>query len=116
MGEVFIGLPLTSWIIESTADDQDFIRITTIARNLGTLLGILIGAVLAELQLIPPAAYAVFNLIGNLITLFLLVRYVPNPVYMEVPKQPEVIPSLRTCLRTQEFKVTHSYLVWILPC
>ena len=96
---------LSSWIIESSADDQDFIRILTIPRNLGTMIGILIGAILAELQLIPPAAYAVFNCIGNLIALFVLVRYVPNPIRKEVPKQPDIIPSVRTCLRTQEFKV-----------
>lgn len=101
-GQIY-SIPLGSWFIESTADDADFVRISTIAGSIGTLLGVALG--FAVSQLLPPIAYAIITAVYSLIALFLLVWFVPNKVYREVAKQPAIIPSLRTCLRTEEFKV-----------
>ena len=104
IGATIHSLPQSSWFLETCADGADYLRLTSIPINFGAFIGVLIGV------LIPLATGSlVYNLVlyvtVGVFALFLLLRYVPNNTVRAVPKQPEFIPSVRTCVRTKEFRM-----------
>jgi Na+/melibiose symporter-like transporter len=94
--------PFNSWIIESTANDEDFMKINTISKPIGLVFGSLTLA--AILIFISPAAAGVVALIGGLLSLTSTVYVVPSVIYRQAPAIPKPIPSLRICLQSQEFR------------
>lgn len=99
----WLYIPLNSWYIESTADNADFIKINTIPRNIGGAVGGLLGFLTSAL--IPThVAYCVIMVILIVPTTSAFLYFVPNTQLNAVPKQPDLIPSLRTCMRSKEFK------------
>jgi len=98
----WLFLPLSSWFIESTADNADYIKIKTIPANIGGAVGGLMGFLASAL--LPHAVYCVIMVILIVPTTSALLYFVPNTQLNSVPKQPELIPSLRTCMRSKEFK------------
>ena len=101
----FQSIPLSSWIIESSGDNADYVRITTTSVSVGSFLGYITGLLGLQFSVDKKNAIAVIAVAGYLIATFLLVSYVPNKAKRNVAKQPDLIPSLRTCLRTREFQV-----------
>ncbi len=100
---IISGNPYGSWLIESTNGPDDYRRIATIASPLGTILGAIAGLAISDLFSHP--LYCVINLVLLAVSTALLVTFIPNPQNREVEKQPDIIPSLRTCMRSKEFKV-----------
>jgi Na+/melibiose symporter-like transporter len=92
--------PFDAWMIEMTKDDEDYRKIYSVAGPIGGFLGGISGIVLA--MLFPLVGSFVFIIGGGIFT-YLLVAWISSPVTRKVPL-PELVPSLRICARTNEFK------------
>jgi len=93
----------SSWLIESSADNDDFVRINSVSVNIGTFLGAICGLVVGYLEL--PVVGAIIFGGGILISTSVLVAFVPNDTIRASDKQPDLIPSFRSCMKTKEFQV-----------
>lgn len=93
----------TSWLIESSSNNEDFIKINSIAVNFGTFLGAIAGLVIGYLLL--PTLGALVFAIGILVSLYFLLAFVPNDTIRASDKQPDLIPSFRSCMKTKEFQI-----------
>jgi hypothetical protein len=103
VGSACIGLPYSSWLIESTVGEEDFTFINTVCGIVPRIIGFL-GSGLAVYAAGEYVKYltAVCTTLG-LISAILLLVYVPNNTSRKVEKQPPLIPSMRTCFKTKEF-------------
>ena len=70
---------------------------------LGSVIGLLIG------NQITPIVGAIIFSTGSAVFLYFLLREVPNVSVRVAQKQPDLIPSFRMCMRTQEFQVIKSF-------
>lgn len=94
--------PFNSWIIESTADDADFMTVNTIPSSIGVIIGGI--TVLLVISLSSPLAGGVLTFIGGIISVTATVYFLPSVVYRQAPAVPKPIPSLRICLQSPEFR------------
>jgi Na+/melibiose symporter-like transporter len=101
VGDSIRNYPYESWIIESSQDNADYLRLKSIVFPIALLLG---GATSIVLYLLSPILCAVIYAIGGSCALVALVKYVPNHTLRAVEQQPSIIPSLRIAARTQEFR------------
>lgn len=101
IGSAISGNTFTSWMIESSVDDEDYIRLNSICLPLGGIFGSIAGLLLVMMS---PLLCAFICLIGGMITLLIMLYYVPGKVFREAKKLPNMIPSLRICFQTQEFR------------
>lgn len=92
--------PYQSWLIESTVDDADYVKIRTVALPFGGLIG---GISAAVLLVYSPLVAAIYYLIGGMISLICIVSFVPSVCYREQKKQPHIIPSVRMCAQYPDF-------------
>jgi MFS family permease len=92
----------TSWLIESSADSQDYSRILSLAFNLGMLPGALFGLVLGIIA--GPVVGAFLFVIAGGLAVWAVTTKIPNRILAKVERQPDLIPSFRSCVRTQEFR------------
>lgn len=103
IGSYIMYNPLSSWLIESSTDEADYVTITSLPVNIGSIAGGALG-LYATLNL----DHITFTLIWTSISipsLFLLVCLVPNQVNRKSSfKQPDLIPSIRICMDTLGFK------------
>lgn len=95
-------LSMYSWLIESSAGPADYARIFTISYNAGTLPGAIIGLVLT--MIMGPQLPAILSALGGGVALYFLCKYVPSRIVAKVERQPALLPSFRTCIRTKEFR------------
>ena len=111
MGKSFFGYSINSWIIEIAVTQSDFVRFQVVA-----LLSIFFGAVpVLGLSFFTrdnpgPALLVLFFIFMpcGLLSLFLLMKYIPSPKLEAAPKQFGLVPSLRSCLRLKEFRTLFS--------
>lgn len=101
----FTSNTLTSLLIETSASPEDYQKIAGLPGVIGMVLGGVGGLTMVQFctpinRLIAPT----FAALGCAIFLALLFIHLPSQVNRKVPKQPPLIPSFRTCLRTQEFR------------
>lgn len=101
IGDALSSNPFDSWMVESTTSDEDYNRFLSLSSSIGGLFGQLLGVGL--LYTSPPACGVVF-LLGLGFTTYLTVTYIPNVVYRAAPVLPDLIPSLRICIQTVEFR------------
>lgn len=101
IGDAIFSNPYESWMIESTRDDDDYTKIYSIANPIGGIFGQIIGI---SLLFISPVACGVVYAIGASLTTFILVTKIPNIVYREAVPLPDIIPSVRICSQTVEFR------------
>ena len=101
VGDAIYSNPYESWMIESTRDDDDYTKIYSIANPIGGIFGQIIGI---SLLFISPVACGVVYAIGASITTAILVTKIPNIVYREAVPLPDLIPSVRICSQTLEFR------------
>lgn len=92
----------TSWLIESSADPADYARILSLAYNLGMLPGALFGLVLGVIA--GPVIGAFLFVIGGGLSVWAVTSKIPNRILAKAERQPDLIPSFRSCVRTQEFR------------
>ncbi len=95
-------LSLLSWLFESSSDPKDYAKIYSLAYNIGFMPGAILGLVMA-LSMGPVPGSIAFAGFGS-ISLALLVKYVPYRIIAKTEKQPDIIPSFRSCIRTKEFR------------
>lgn len=92
--------PFDAWMIEMTKDDEDYRKIYSVAGPIGGFLGGISGLVLT---LFFPLVGSFIFIVGAGIFTYLLVVYISSPVTRKT-HLPELVPSLRICARTNEFK------------
>lgn len=109
---VLVRLPLNSWLMESTLDDADFLHVNTAAVNTGFLCGSIIGLYLTITM--DPKTFAIIFVIGSIVSMVLLIKFVSNPSVRDSQTHFELIPSVRICLRTQNFQVCVIYFLLFL--
>jgi len=97
------GAPYISWLIESTADNEDYVRIVTLPSQAGSVIGFIAGVLLGN-QILPIVGALIYA-IGYAISIFFLLKYVHNDCVRATEKQPDMVPSFRTCMRTKEFQI-----------
>lgn len=101
IGDAVYSSPFDSWLVESTCSDEDYTKIFAFSSPIGGFLGQIIGVVLL---LVSPLSCGFVFLIGLGIGTYLVVKYVSNVVYRKAPALPELIPSVRICTQTVEFR------------
>ena len=101
VGDALGSNPFDSWMVESTASDEDYTRIMSLSSPIGGLLGQLLGAGLLYTS---PVACGVVFLAGIALGTWMMVVYIPNVVYRAAPPLPDLIPSVRICTQTVEFR------------
>jgi Na+/melibiose symporter-like transporter len=90
-----------SWLLESTADENDFRNIQANCLSVPTYLGLIAGGLSINFLDYSMVVNIVF--VPSLIAFVSLLWFLPNPICRKVERQPELIPSVRTCMRTKEF-------------
>jgi hypothetical protein len=98
---MFYFFPFKSWLIENSVDDEDYRRIRSVAVPIGALLGGISGTIL---MVFVPVICAFYNLIGGVIALALMILFTPSKPFRETDRVPEVIPSIRLCAQSKEFR------------
>ena len=93
--------PFNSWMIESTADEADFVKIGTTAAPIGGVLG---GISMIFIASMSPILAGLVVLIGGSCAIFATAYFLPSTIYRQAPSVPKPIPSLRICIQSQEFK------------
>ena len=106
----FFYIPFKSWMIESCVDADDYRKMNAVQ-----YVSALLGGILSQIMITtaPKAgqsplmgtryALGVF-LVTSLPSFFLAIWLVPSRQLSEVPKQPPIISSFRSCIRTKEFQ------------
>lgn len=105
IGTIGVTLSTTafnSWLLESTSDENDYRNIQSKAVSVCVYSGVIVGGLSIAFL---PSYSTVVNVASPLSTIafLLLLWLLPNPICRKVEKQPELIPSVRTCMRTKEF-------------
>ncbi len=98
--------PFSSWMIESTVDEADYMKFNIVSGFIAGALGGIISAVTLSIS---PLGTAVVIAIGGMISLVIIVAYVPTTVYRQAPSVPRPIPSLRICIQSKEFRT----ILWL---
>lgn len=102
VGNALWVTPWNSWLIESIRNQATYAKVYALGACItviGLILAIVVGAIGNQPHVIL-AGVVVFGIIS----LPLLIYFVPNPILQEAPAQPPLVPSLRTCIRTAEFR------------
>ena len=100
-GVTLFATPFASWIIESSRDNKDFAAVTMV-NGISGILGALFGQVLAAANAVSIAL--VFFVLGGSVSIYFAVTLIPNQVLSQVTEAPPIVPSVRTCIRTKEFR------------
>lgn len=100
--------PFASWFIESTVDQADYTKIYSVAFPLGGVLGGLLGLGLLEVS---PSAASIVAAIGGTFFTGIILFFIPGQIYRESPKVPDMIPSIRICSQSLEFRKIFSIVV-----
>ena len=106
IGYGLLANPFASWMIESTVDEADYMKYNIVA---GFIAGGIGAIFIAILTIMSPVGSAIIATIGSLISLSVIVAYVPTTVYREAPPVPRPIPSLRICIQSEEFRT----ILWL---
>jgi glycoside/pentoside/hexuronide:cation symporter, GPH family len=93
--------PFASWFIESTFDQIDYTRVYSVAFPLGGVLGGLLGLGLLEVS---PSTASIVAMVGGIFFTLVMLIFVPAKVYRASPQVPDMIPSIRICLQSLEFR------------
>merc|ERR1711871_206836 len=102
VGNAFVSNPLTSWLVESIKNQDIFSKINAIS-GVTRIICLILTVYLGALQRHPVIPFGIACILG-VITLPALVYFAPNPVLNAAPAQPPLVPSIRTCIRTNEFR------------
>ena len=101
MSDAISGFPYESWLIESSRDNADYMRLKSIIFPIALFAG---GVTAIVLFIYSPILCAVTYAVGTGVCLILLIYRVPNNVVRAVEKLPDLIPSVRLAMRTLEFR------------
>lgn len=78
IGTAISSNPFTSWMIESTVDDEDYIRLNSICLPFGGIFGAILGLFLI---VVSPILCALVCLIGGMVTLLIMLYFIPGKVF-----------------------------------
>lgn len=101
IGVSIVANPFYSWMIESSVNDEDFTRLFSISVPFGGIFGAIVGL---GLVILSPALAVAVSLIGGSITTGLLLYFIPAKSYRVAKPLPKMIPSIRICFQTAEFR------------
>lgn len=101
IGSELSDSPFDAWMIERTKDDQDYRKIYSVAGPIGGFLGGVSGLVLTMYY---PLLGSFIYIAGGGCFTYLVVSFITSHVLRNQPPLPELVPSLRICARTNEFK------------
>lgn len=110
---MFYFFPFKSWLIENSVDDEDYRRIRSVAVPIGALVGGISGTLL---MVFSPVTCAYYNLIGGAIALALMIFFTPSKPFRESDRVPQIIPSIRLCSVSKEFRQVFINQVFIEGC
>ena len=100
-GYAVYNAPFDAWLIESSINNEDYIKIASICIPAGSVLGGVCGIGILFLSPIYAAATLV---IGGTCSTYLLIQHIPNHLVRFVDDAPDLIPSVRIAARTREFQ------------
>jgi Na+/melibiose symporter-like transporter len=101
-GICLLTIPVQSWFIESTIDNDDY-NFLTMFTTYGALIGAIAGGIATQTpKVIPQLAFVA--IIGFSVLTCIMCYCIPNKVMKEPPKLPPLVPSFRQCIRTKEFR------------
>lgn len=91
-----------SWMIESSRDNNDYMKFKTIVSPISSFFGGIVA--LAIFFIISPVVCAFIAVIGGGIATYILIHFLPNVTIRAVNSPPPIVPSVRIACRTYEFK------------
>jgi len=100
MGSGFCGNPFTAWMMESSINDSDHRKITTLPNTMGSFCGILFGFICLQISPLIASLGAVLSSVS----VYFLIVCVPNIIHHKKEKHPPIVPSVRIASRTKEFR------------
>mmetsp|Transcript_32482 Transcript_32482/g.44524 ORF Transcript_32482/g.44524 Transcript_32482/m.44524 type:complete len:595 (-) Transcript_32482:20-1804(-) len=100
MGSGLSGNPFTAWMMESSVNDTDHRKITTVPNTLGSFCGILTGFICLQIS---PFIASVGAILSSA-SVYFLITFVPNVVHCKRESLPPIVPSIRIASRTKEFR------------
>ena len=113
-GADVMNLSLTAWLLESTDDQQDYLRITTKIKTMSQVVGHVLAVGLSEYV---PYGYIVslcIYLVVGTISVVMALRIPPTGKVKEIASQPPILPSIRIAANSSLFRKLVSSFVMLI--